>query len=81
MCQRCLCTSELFSVFMVLISALSYFNSRFWKLSPTITMLISGLVVAGGVALADALGWPAGTRIRELMQAPFPSARWCSTGC
>ncbi|GAA4023950.1 sodium:proton antiporter [Deinococcus rubellus] len=67
-----LSSSELFGVFMVLISALSYLNSRFWKLSPTIAMLIGGLVIAGAVALSDSLGWPAGGRIRELVQSiPF----------
>lgn len=67
-----LSASELFGIFMVLISALSFFNSRYWKLSPTIAMLISGLVIAGAVALADSLGWPAAGRIRELVQGiPF----------
>ncbi|AZI43863.1 sodium:proton antiporter [Deinococcus psychrotolerans] len=57
---------------MVLISALSYFNSRFWKLSPTIAMLLSGLVIAGAVALADSLGWPPAGRVRDLVQGiPF----------
>ncbi|TSA88179.1 sodium:proton antiporter [Deinococcus detaillensis] len=57
---------------MVLISALSYFNSRYWKLSPTIAMLLSGLVIAGAVALADSLGWPPAGRVRDLVQGiPF----------
>ncbi|WP_241191098.1 cation:proton antiporter [Deinococcus psychrotolerans] len=67
-----LSSSEFFGVFMVLISALSYFNSRFWKLSPTIAMLLSGLVIAGAVALADSLGWPPAGRVRDLVQGiPF----------
>ncbi|WP_225429817.1 cation:proton antiporter [Deinococcus detaillensis] len=67
-----LSSSELFGVFMVLISALSYFNSRYWKLSPTIAMLLSGLVIAGAVALADSLGWPPAGRVRDLVQGiPF----------
>ncbi|WP_272952761.1 cation:proton antiporter domain-containing protein [Deinococcus alpinitundrae] len=72
MSPAALSSSELFGVFMVLISALSYLNSWFWKLSPTIAMLISGLVIAGGVALADSLGWPTAGRIRALVESiPF----------
>ncbi len=43
---------------MVLLAALSFVNSRFFKLPPTIGTLIGGLILAGGVAALDLLGLP-----------------------
>ncbi|AWN24067.1 sodium:proton antiporter [Deinococcus irradiatisoli] len=65
-------TSGLFGIFVALLATLSFLNSRYWKLPPTIGILVGGLLMAGGVALAAASGWPLGIRIRDLVQGiPF----------
>ncbi|WP_029483822.1 hypothetical protein [Deinococcus marmoris] len=43
-------SSEIFGIFVMLLAALSFINSRFFKLPLTIGTLISGLILAGGVA-------------------------------
>ena len=64
--------SEIFGIFAVLLAALSFVNSRYWKLPPTIGILLGGLGIAGVVALLDALGWPLAGQIRQGVQTiPF----------
>ena len=64
--------SELFALFVALISALSFFNSRYWKLPPTLGFLLGGLGMALLVALLSALGWPLAGQVQSLVrQLPF----------
>ena len=65
-------STDVFGVFALLVAALSFLNSRYWKLPPTIGILLGGLAMAAVVALLDAFGSPLGARMREVVTAiPF----------
>ena len=67
-----LSASILFAALVVLLSALSFFNSRYWKLPPTLGFLLGGLGTALLVALLAALGWPLAGQVQSLVrQLPF----------
>ncbi|MDV6376617.1 cation:proton antiporter [Deinococcus arenicola] len=65
-------SSEIVGIFMVLLAALSFANSRFLKLPPTIGTLIGGLILAGGVATLEGLGVPLAGQIQTTVTSlPF----------
>ncbi|MBB6017709.1 cation:proton antiporter [Deinococcus radiopugnans] len=67
-------SSETFGIFVVLLAALSFLNSRFFKLPPTIGILIGGLLLAGGVAALDRLGVPLADQFQATVTSlPFGS--------
>ncbi|MFK7602980.1 cation:proton antiporter [Deinococcus sp. SM5_A1] len=67
-------SSETFGIFMVLLAALSFINSRYWKLPPTIGILIGGLLLAGGVAALDRMGVPLADQFQATVTSlPFGS--------
>ncbi|AIZ45088.1 hypothetical protein QR90_08115 [Deinococcus radiopugnans] len=67
-------SSETFGIFVVLLAALSFLNSRFFKLPPTIGILIGGLLLAGGVAALDWLGVPLADQFQATVTSlPFGS--------
>lgn len=67
-------SSETFGIFVVLLAALSFLNSRFLKLPPTIGILIGGLLLAGGVAALDRLGVPLADQFQATVTSlPFGS--------
>ncbi len=59
---------------MVLLAALSFVNSRYWRFPPTIGILIGGLLLAGGVKALDLLGVPLADRFQATVTSlPFGS--------
>ncbi|MFC4456217.1 sodium:proton antiporter [Deinococcus sonorensis] len=65
-------SGELLGIFTTLVALLSYLNSRYWRLPPTIGILLGGLAMAAVVRALDLLGLPPGPQVRAVVQSlPF----------